>query len=244
MLLSAQMPGSQSASPAQAMSVRLQRSCCVHLLADAAARAGGGAAAAGLGRAVAVDKAGVAGGAAAGDGLAVAVGRAGGEAASCRCWSGSAGRWRRTWRRRRSTPIDRPPRHMRPSSQSTPTSLSVSKVPPGTPVIEPEVSNRISMFGLWICRTIMLRGSMRAYVVRGATAEKQVGQEERRHHLGAPPRTCCECSWAVASSMNVPGVPWRSPPVAIRRPAGAGIRRPFREKSARDDVNGDVYQRQ
>jgi hypothetical protein len=61
-----------------------------------------------------------------------------------------------------------PPRQLTPLSQSTPTSVVVLKVPPGTPVREPEVSSTISMFGLWICRVMRLRGLTSAWAARGA----------------------------------------------------------------------------
>jgi hypothetical protein len=45
-----------------------------------------------------------------------------------------------------------------PSSQSTPTSVPAPKAPPGTPVIEPDVSSTTSMFTFWICREIASSG--------------------------------------------------------------------------------------
>jgi hypothetical protein len=44
-------------------------------------------------------------------------------------------------------PFAMPPRQLIPSVQSTPTSVEVSKDPPGTPVNEPDVSKTTSMFG-------------------------------------------------------------------------------------------------
>jgi hypothetical protein len=45
-----------------------------------------------------------------------------------------------------------------PSSQSTPTSVPEPKAPPGTPVIEPDVSRTTSMLTFWICREIASSG--------------------------------------------------------------------------------------
>jgi hypothetical protein len=54
------------------------------------------------------------------------------------------------------------PRQSSPWSQSTPTSLALVNEPPGTPVIEPDVSSTMSMFGLWICRVMNVSGLTRA----------------------------------------------------------------------------------
>ncbi|MBC8131489.1 MAG: hypothetical protein H7X95_00800 [Deltaproteobacteria bacterium] len=72
-------------------------------------------------------------------------------------------------------PFATPPRQFTPSLQSTPTSVPVSKEPPGTPVSEPEVSNTTSMFGWWIWRAISVSGLTRAVAEsdeRNVTATK------------------------------------------------------------------------
>jgi hypothetical protein len=48
---------------------------------------------------------------------------------------------------RRQVPLAVPPRQFIPSSQSTPTSVQSSKVPPGTPVSDPDVSTTTKMLG-------------------------------------------------------------------------------------------------
>jgi hypothetical protein len=45
-----------------------------------------------------------------------------------------------------------------PSSQSMPTSVFDPNAPPGTPVIDPDVSSTTSMFTFWICREIASSG--------------------------------------------------------------------------------------
>jgi hypothetical protein len=55
-------------------------------------------------------------------------------------------------------------------SQSTPTSVELANWPPGTPVIEPEVSSTMSMLALCSCRSITTSGLTRAW--EGATAKQ------------------------------------------------------------------------
>ena len=59
-------------------------------------------------------------------------------------------------------------RQLVPLLQSTPASESEEKLPPGTPVIEPELSSTTSMLALWIWRSMMTRGLTRASAT-GAT---------------------------------------------------------------------------
>lgn len=80
--------------------------------------------------------------------------------------------WQRAWRQSSSdwqifpeatqAPRTPPRRQLLPLSQSTPASLLLLKLPPGTPVIEPEVSSTMSMLPLWSCRSMTTRGFTRA----------------------------------------------------------------------------------
>jgi len=86
----------------------------------------------------------------------------------------------------RHVPSRPPMRQLLPLSQSTPTSAELENCPPGTPVIDPDVSRTMSMFALWIWRSMITSGLTRASATPASRMVRPTMPITMRAQLGPP----------------------------------------------------------